>query len=188
MHLQKPKGCQNNRQTLYYSRSTFCANSSTHLKLVPLFSALGGATKSRFFHSSRRKKGRKMVAKWSNKPCHWLEQVLRRQERLQRRQRVPPEPKMGEVRKNWKAAKCTTNYVPFSCLTVVKKRDFTMNSRLRKCAIVTQCLRRLAPKVDQSWHIVWRFFWHPLRQDWVSIKKDLRFRRSAAKNEGSYRT
>ena len=60
MHLQKPKGCQNNHQTLYYNRSTFGANPSAHLKLAPLFMALGGATKSRCFHSSQQAKRAKI--------------------------------------------------------------------------------------------------------------------------------
>ena len=43
-----------------------------------------------------------------------------------------------------------TNLAPFSYLTVVlKKRDFTLKGTFQKCAIVAQCLRRLAPKVDR---------------------------------------
>ena len=69
--VQKPKGCQNNRQTLYYNRSTFGANSSEHLKLAPRFPALGGATKSRCFRSSQCSK-RAKIGLWTPKPSRLL--------------------------------------------------------------------------------------------------------------------
>ena len=52
---------------------------------------------------------------------------------------------IGKVRRIYSI----TNLAPFSYLTVVKKRDFTLKGTLKKCAIVAQCLRRLAPKVDR---------------------------------------
>ena len=58
--------------------------------------------------------------------------------------------------------------------------------RHNECANLAQCLRQLAPKVDRIWIIAWRIFCHPLHQDWISINKYLRFRKAAAKNEGSF--
>ena len=60
-----------------------------------------------------------------------------------------------------------------------------MTGGATKNAILAQCLRRSASKFDRICAIAWGFFWRPLYEDWISIKKDLRFRKAAAKNEGS---
>ena len=54
-----------------------------------------------------------------------------------------------------------TNFVSISGLTVVKKRDFTMERPPTKCTGAKPCMRRCGPKVDGLLGMVRAFFWRP---------------------------
>ena len=60
IHLQKPKGCLNNRQTLYYNRSTFGANRRRHCATMAHFLRVPFNVKSRFFYYSQEGKWRQI--------------------------------------------------------------------------------------------------------------------------------
>ena len=134
MHLQKPKGCQNNRQTLYYNRLTFCANPSAHLKLPPLFLPLGGATKSRCFHSSQWPK-RAKIGLWHSLDAKTIKTIdLNKFSAFKSVTNGASVCYQSKVRKDWKACTLHNQFCAVSLPDCSEKNAFLLWQVLLKNA------------------------------------------------------